>query len=98
MLSFTGWWHNFADITKLAENNDMPFEYAHHGRIYRVEIINTGRKAEYNRGRRPVKPKVPGLKVDDCKECNNSVKVGGVCINKKCPSNNTPDPTLSTVA
>ncbi len=98
MLSATGWMRNFMPILKIAEANEMPFEYAHHGRIYRVEIVSTGRKAEYNRGRRPVKPKVPGLKLDDCKECNNSVKVAGVCINKMCPSNNTPDPTLSTVA
>ena len=96
MLSATGLARNFLPILKIAENNEMPFEYVHHGRIYRVEIINTGRKADYNRGRPPgrTKPKVPGLKLDDCKECNNSVKIAGVCINKKCPTNSAPDPAL----
>lgn len=88
MLSLTQFKKNIFPMFKLMTNTGMIFEIVYKGTVYDVHVQTTKKKPHTTRAKKARKDEVT-LQSIDMNQCNlcDSIRVGGICMNKECPSN-----------
>jgi len=92
MLSLTQLKHNIFPLFKLMTKTGHIFEIAYKGVVYDLHVQTTKKKPHTTRAKKARKEEVTlqALDIAQCVICG-SLRVGEVCMNTNCQSNNSGD-------